>query len=80
MRKVLWRLLGYARPHVGLLMAAFACMTVLGLATGAYAYLMGPALRFLLSGGTEGFGARSRCRGWRASLARPRSGASRWWC
>ena len=56
MRKSLWRLLGYARPHVGVLVAAFACMTVLGLATGAYAYLMGPALRFLLSGGSEGFG------------------------
>jgi ATP-binding cassette, subfamily B, bacterial MsbA len=56
MRKVLWRLLGYARPHVGVLVAAFACMAVLGLATGAYAYLMGPALRFLLSGGSEGFG------------------------
>jgi subfamily B ATP-binding cassette protein MsbA len=41
---------------VGVLVAAFACMTVLGLATGAYAYLMGPALRFLLSGGSEGFG------------------------
>ncbi len=56
MRKSLARLLGYARPHVGVLVAAFACMTVLGLATGAYAYLMGPALRFLLSGGSEGFG------------------------
>jgi len=56
MRKSLGRLLGYARPHVGVLVAAFACMTVLGLATGAYAYLMGPALRFLLSGGSEGFG------------------------
>ena len=34
-------------------------MAVLGLATGAYAYLMGPALRFLLSGGTGGFGGRA---------------------
>lgn len=56
MGKSLGRLLGYARPHVGVLVAAFACMAVLGLATGAYAYLMGPALRFLLSGGAEGFG------------------------
>jgi subfamily B ATP-binding cassette protein MsbA len=53
---VLLRLLRYGRPHVGVLGAAFACMAVLGLGTGAYAYLMGPALRFLLSGGTEGFG------------------------
>jgi ATP-binding cassette, subfamily B, bacterial MsbA len=56
MGRTLWRLLGYARPHVGVLVAAFGCMAVLGLATGAYAYLMGPALRFLLSGGAEGFG------------------------
>jgi subfamily B ATP-binding cassette protein MsbA len=56
MRKSLGRLLGYARPHVGILVMAFVCMAVLGLATGAYAYLMGPALRFLLSGGSEGFG------------------------
>jgi subfamily B ATP-binding cassette protein MsbA len=69
MRKVLWRLLGYARPHVGLLVAAFACMAVLGLATGAYAYLMGPALRFLLSGGTEGFGG-SQSVPWLSSLPR----------
>ncbi|MFL5345239.1 MAG: ABC transporter ATP-binding protein [Hyalangium sp.] len=31
-------------------------MAVLGVGTGFYAYLMGPALRFLLSGGSEGFG------------------------
>ncbi|MBN1210209.1 MAG: ABC transporter ATP-binding protein [Myxococcaceae bacterium] len=56
MGAVLLRLLRYGRPHVGVLVAAFACMAVLGLGTGAYAYLMGPALRFLLSGGSEGFG------------------------
>ncbi|WP_044191445.1 ABC transporter ATP-binding protein [Hyalangium minutum] len=56
MPAVLWRLLRYGRPHVSVLVAAFGCMAVLGLGTGAYAYLMGPALRFLLSGGTEGFG------------------------
>jgi subfamily B ATP-binding cassette protein MsbA len=53
---VLLRLLRYARPHVSVLVAAFGCMAVLGLSTGAYAYLMGPALQFLLSGGSEGFG------------------------
>jgi len=56
MFQVLRRLLGYARPHVGVLVAAFLCMALLGLGTGAYAYLMGPALRFLLSGGENGFG------------------------
>ena len=53
-------LLRYGRPHVRVLVAAFGCMVVLGLATGAYAYLMGPALRFLLSGGSEGFGGAQR--------------------
>ncbi len=33
---------------------AFVCMAVLGLTTGIYAFLMGPALRFLLTGGEEG--------------------------
>ena len=51
------RLLGpLARPHRKLFYAALACMAVLGAATGAYAWMMGPALRFLLSGGAEGLG------------------------
>jgi ATP-binding cassette, subfamily B, bacterial MsbA len=50
------RLLRYGRPHRGLLLRAFGAMTVLGLATGLYAWLMGPVLRFLLSGGQEGLG------------------------
>jgi subfamily B ATP-binding cassette protein MsbA len=45
------RLLAFARPHRGLLARALVCMVFLGLATGAYAYLTGPALRFLLTGG-----------------------------
>ncbi|MBL8955896.1 MAG: ABC transporter ATP-binding protein, partial [Myxococcaceae bacterium] len=32
-------------------------MAIVGLTTGAYAWLMGPALHFLLTGGTEGLGA-----------------------
>jgi subfamily B ATP-binding cassette protein MsbA len=50
------RLFGLGRPHLGLLATAFACMAVLGLTTGAYAFLIGPLLRFVLSGGTEGLG------------------------
>ena len=50
-------------------------MVVLGLATGAYAWLMGPALRFLLSGGSEGLGLASRLLPWltpqRAAWALP---------
>lgn len=53
----LWR---YGRGHRGLLGFAFACMTVLAAATGLYAYLMGPALRFLLTGGAGGLGAVTR--------------------
>ena len=76
---MLLRLLRYGRPHVGVLVAAFACMAVLGLATGAYAYLMGPALRFLLSGGAEGFGG-VHAVPWLSKLPRgARCGSSRWW-
>ena len=50
-------LLALGRPHRGLLGVAFACMALVGLTTGAYAWLMGPALRFLLTGGVEGLGA-----------------------
>jgi ATP-binding cassette, subfamily B, bacterial MsbA len=50
------RLLRLGRPHFGLLGLAFACMAVLGVTTGLYAFLIGPLLRFVLSGGTEGLG------------------------
>lgn len=53
----LWR---YGRGHRGLLVVAFACMAVLAAATGLYAYLMGPALRFLLTGGQAGLGPVTR--------------------
>ncbi len=66
---MLLRLLRYGRPHVGVLVAAFVCMAVLGVGTGVYAYLMGPALRFLLSGGTEGFGG-SHAVPWLSKLPR----------
>lgn len=48
------RLFALGRPHRALLGLALGCMVLLGGATGAWAFLMGPALRFLLSGGTEG--------------------------
>lgn len=44
----------FAQPHLRYLVLAFAAMAVLGITTGIYAYLMGPALRFLLSGGDDG--------------------------
>ncbi len=51
---VLNRLLKFARPHGGVLVPAFVCMIALGATTGAYAFLTGHALRFLLSGGSSG--------------------------
>lgn len=56
MRAALGRLLRYGWAHRPLLVLAFASMLVLGATTGAYAYLTGPALRFLLSGGEAGLG------------------------
>lgn len=50
------RLLQLGRPHWRILGFAFVGMTVVGLTTGAYAWLMGPALRFLLTGGQAGLG------------------------
>ncbi|WP_370459181.1 ABC transporter ATP-binding protein [Aggregicoccus sp. 17bor-14] len=63
------RLARFGRPHLGLLALAFLFMGILGLATGAYAYLMGPALRFLLSGGEGGFGGTHHVP-WLSSLSR----------
>src|SRR5215469_7671589 len=60
MPSVLRRLFEFARPHGRILIPAFACMTLLGATTAAYAYLTGPALRFLLSGGSSGLGAVER--------------------
>ena len=59
--RALWRLAPYARPHVGRLLLASAAMAVLALATGLYAFLVGPALRFLLTGGASALG---RVAGW----------------
>jgi ATP-binding cassette, subfamily B, bacterial MsbA len=50
----LLRLGAYARGQGSRLALAFTAMAVLGLATGAYAWLVGPALRFLLTGGAAG--------------------------
>ncbi len=48
------RLLRLGRPHHRLLAIAFVCMGLVATTTGAYAFLMGPALRFLLTGGESG--------------------------
>jgi ATP-binding cassette, subfamily B, bacterial MsbA len=54
------RLVPFARGQGSRLALAFASMAVLGLATGAYAWLVGPALRFLLTGGEAGLTWASR--------------------
>src|SRR5713226_9717271 len=54
------RLAAYARPHRGPLVSAFACMIILAATTSAYAYLLGPALRFLVTGGQAGLGTLAR--------------------
>jgi subfamily B ATP-binding cassette protein MsbA len=50
------RLLRVVRPETGRLCLALGCMLVLAAATGAYAYLIGPVLKFLVTGG-QGAGA-----------------------
>jgi subfamily B ATP-binding cassette protein MsbA len=50
-------------------------MVVLGLATGAYAWLVGPALRFLLTGGGDGLGGVSA---WLPGLERVERGRALW--
>jgi subfamily B ATP-binding cassette protein MsbA len=59
-----WRGLLRLRPFTAgqgsRLALAFSAMAALGLATGAYAWLVGPALRFLLTGGGDGLGGLSR--------------------
>jgi subfamily B ATP-binding cassette protein MsbA len=54
--RALWRLAPYARPHLGRLLLASLAMGMLALATGLYAFLVGPALRYLLTGGASALG------------------------
>jgi subfamily B ATP-binding cassette protein MsbA len=54
------RLLALLQPLRGQLALAMGCMLVLAATTGVYAYLTGPLLTFLLSGGEEGLGAMAR--------------------
>lgn len=56
----LQRLYALGAPHRGLLWRSFFYMAIVGLTTGAYAWLMGPALHFLLTGGASGLGALGR--------------------
>jgi subfamily B ATP-binding cassette protein MsbA len=48
------RLLRFATPYRWRILAAMGCMLVFGAGTAAYAYLLGPALKFLIGGGAGG--------------------------
>ncbi|MBX7097863.1 MAG: ABC transporter ATP-binding protein/permease [Myxococcaceae bacterium] len=50
------RLLELGRPHARFLWLAFAGMAVVGVATGFFAFLVGPMVRWLLTGGASGLG------------------------
>jgi ATP-binding cassette, subfamily B, bacterial MsbA len=54
------RLLGLGRAHRALLVQAGVGMAMVALGTGAYAWLLGPALRFLLTGGAADLGQLAR--------------------
>src|ERR1700722_18825939 len=54
------RILRYLQPHRALLAASFVGMLVLAATTSAYAYLTGPLLAFLLTGGKQGLGVLGR--------------------
>ena len=46
--RILW---SYVRPNLGVLGLALGCMAANALATGFYAYLVGPVVKFLFTGG-----------------------------
>jgi subfamily B ATP-binding cassette protein MsbA len=54
------KLLLLGKPHWPTLAISFIFMVVLGMATGLLAFLMGPAIQFVLSGGAEGLSLLSR--------------------
>lgn len=53
---MLGRLLRYHASEGKTLLAAGLCMVLLALTTGAYAWLMGPMVQFLVTGGADGLG------------------------
>ncbi len=52
--RVLRRLAAYLAPERGALLAAAGCMVLLALTTAAYAWLIGPVVKFLVTGGADG--------------------------
>jgi len=64
------KLLVLGKPHWLNLAISFVFMAILGMTTGLLAFLMGPAIQFVLSGGTEGLGLLSRY--WPEVMALPK--------
>ncbi|MGI5865343.1 MAG: ABC transporter ATP-binding protein [Myxococcales bacterium] len=56
MHPMVGRLLRYHAAEAKTLLAAGLCMVLLALTTGAYAWLMGPMVQFLVTGGADGLG------------------------
>ncbi|MDR0965064.1 MAG: ABC transporter ATP-binding protein/permease [Myxococcales bacterium] len=54
MKRLLAKLAEHLRPELGALALATLCMICLALTTGLYAFISGPAVQFLISGGSGG--------------------------
>ena len=67
------RLLAYVLPHRVALAGAAACMALLALSTGAYAFLIGPLLKFLVTGGAAGISQGLTLLPWLGAIDRARA-------
>lgn len=56
MKRLLAQLAGYLRPEARAFAVAILCMISLALTTALYAFVSGPAVQFLISGGVDGLG------------------------
>ncbi len=54
MKRLLSQLAGYLRPEARAFAVAILCMIALALTTALYAFVSGPAVQFLISGGADG--------------------------
>lgn len=64
MTSLLRRYWPYLRPQAGLLLPALLCMVLTAMATGVYAYLIGPVVKFLFAGGLAPEDSLTRALSW----------------